>query len=668
EREEIDPLSEGVEISSEIADALRGFASREPLLQGQAVSSDGTVATVLMWIRDDVQEAVLIERFDDLLHQELERVELPRGVRVELGGIPRVRVDVVRSLRREQIVFIPVTAALFFVLLFWLFRRPAGAILPLITVGIAVISVIAVMILLGKPINIINNILPVMLFVIGISDSVHMLTRQAEEMEQGHDKREAIRRMIAHTGAACLLTSTTTAVGFASLVIADTDILKDFGWEAALGVMFAYVATLLFLPSAMSYLRPVVRAKRDDTATLDPMNQEDMAGAPFIERGTVALGRAVLDNPVLTIVVCLVVTAGFVWQASKVEIDTTLLEIYNEDHPTVATTKLMEDKLGGTLPVEVSVAYSERDHFKRPEPFAALHAFQRYAAQRDDVLHTQSMVDFHQAARAALLADQEQRGVMPETRAQIEQLHVLIEGPPDQRVGVRAFITGDFRTARVLLRVPDLGAKHMIGMGEDLRAKLGELFPAEDGYEVVITGDAYVASIALDSFIRDLLGSLLLAIVIIFGMMTVVFRSLTLGLISVVPNLTPLVLTFGYMGWAGIDLNTTTVIIFAVSLGLAVDDTIHFLARFREEEERRDSVYDALVYTFFGAGRAILLTSVLLLLGLSIVMFSSFKPSAFFGRLTGITIAGAIFGDLLLLPPILLLVYKLKGRDVSPSR
>lgn len=661
-----DPASNTVVINLEETEAMKALATQEPLLQQQLVNTQGTITTILIWLDDEIQDASDIEEVTAGIDERLAVRPLPAGVTRKDGGIPRIRVEIVESLKHEQIVFIPLTGLLYLIILLALFRRPQGALLPLGTVAVAASATVALLVLTGSAINIINNVLPTLIFIIGISDSIHMLTRQAEEIELGKSKREATISMVKHTGVACLLTSTTTAVGFISLLIADTDILKSFGWQAAAGVLFAYLATLFFIPAALSFVRPVQRLDTADGAkVISNLDEESLKHAPRLERWLLIVARRVLARPWVTIITSAVITGFFVYLSFFVIIDTKILEVYGDDHPTYQTTEMLEQNLGGILPVEVSIEHEDRDHFKQPEPYQKLRNFQTFAVAREGIIQSRSIVDFHQAARAALLQDAAQRGVMPTSREEIEQIHLLIEGPPDAKGGVRSFITNDFTNARILLRVEDFGAKKMIVEGDAMRAKLAELFPPDQGYTTYIAGDAYVASVALDSFIRDLLYSLLLAMVIIFGMMTLVFRSIKMGLISVIPNLTPLVMTFGYMGWAGITLNTTTVIIFAISLGLAVDDTIHFLTRFNEERLRRDTVHEALLYTYFGAGRAIMLTSVLLLAGLSLLLWSDFVPTTQFGLLTGLTILGAIFGDLFFLPPILLLIYR--GQDKKPT-
>jgi hypothetical protein len=643
------------DITQARADKLRGVALSEPLVANRLVSQDGDLAVVLAWLDRDIQDAKDIKRNVDEVERILGEHPLPDGFAYEIGGIPGLRANIMESLKTEQLTFLPITGLVFIIVLSWLFRRTSGVVLPMGTVVLAVLGTVALLVATDHSINIVNNVLPSLIFVIGISDSIHMLTRDAEEIEAGKSRGEAIKATIRHTGLACLLTSTTTSVGFFSLLAADTEILQDFGWEAGAGVMFAYIGTLFFIPAALSFMKPVKRRATSES---------DASQEPMLEGILVHTGEKLLRHPYIVIAGSLLFLGGFVFMATEVEIDTTLLEVYEESHPYYKTTKTLEQELGGFLPIEVSLEAQSRDRFKDPQTYAKLRALQEFSEEQPAVISTQSFVDFHQSARAALLGDPEERQKMPDSRAQVEQLHLLIAGAPDEPVGTNKFVTSDFKNARVLLRVKDVGAKQQMKLADRLEDRLAELFPDGSGVAYRLTGDAYVASVALDSFIRDLFYSLLLAIVIIFGMMTFVFRSVKIGLISMLPNTIPLVMTFGYMGWQGINLNTTTIIIFAISIGLAVDDTIHFLARFREELDRRDTVREAILASYFGAGRAILLTSVMLVLGLAVLLTSSFVPTRQFGILTGITIFGAVFADLVLLPSILYLVY---GADDGPD-
>ncbi|MBA2661784.1 MAG: MMPL family transporter [Bradymonadaceae bacterium] len=644
----------GPPVEAALAEKLAELAGGEPLIAGRLASADRQTSLVLAWIGDEVQDINVLKAVVGALKESLTLYPLPEGYTYRVSGIPALRVEIVDNLRREQLTFIPMTGFVYLLVLLFLFRRPSGVLLPLGTVAFAVTATMAIMVLTDFPINIINNILPPLIFIIGISDSIHMLTRQAEEIEHGMSPIEATRSMIRHAGGACLLTTTTTAVGFLSLISADTEILKNFGWQAGLGVMLAYAGTLFFLPAALTYMRPARRVKFSATGDRQ---------TPLLEKFLTGTGSSLLDRPWTVLTVSLLIALGFGVMGTRVNIDTTILEVFHESHPAHIATRHIEEKLGGILPVEISLEAKEFDHFKDPELVAKIYALQRFAQAKSEVLSTESFVDYHQATRAALLADPAERTRMPDSREQVEQLHLLLADAPDTQSGVGRFVTGDFRNVRVLLRVGDVGARRQLRLGDELNAELARLFGPESGVTYFLTGDAYVASAALNSFIHDLFYSLLMAIVVIFLMLTLVFRSIKLGLISLLPNSIPLIMTFGYMGIMGIDLNTSTVIIFAISLGIAVDDSIHFFARFKEEMAKTDDTREAILATYFGAGRAILLTSVMLLVGLIVLVMSDFMPTRQFAILTGITIFGAILADLFLLPVLLYLVYRREERS-----
>jgi len=637
-------------IEARLANKLRDQTMNEPLARGRLIGGEGESAVILVWLDDAIQQVSKLKAATEQVRTTLEDHPLPDGYDYRIGGVPKLRAEIVDNLNREQLTFLPLTGLIFLLILYVLFRRPSGVVLPVAVVVMAVAATIAVMVWTDSGINIVNNVLPTVIFIIGVADSIHLLARQAEAYDREGDHLEAIREMVAETGFACLMTSGTTAVGFISLLNADTAILKNFGWQAAAGVMIAHLFTLFFLPAALAYMQPIERRSTRRDARSDDL-------AP-LENAVMVLARGVLDHPYTSIAGSVALCALFGWFASWVVIDTNLLEVFHKHHPSYRTTEIIEQRFGGFLPVEVSLKSDRDGRFRDPEVYESLHRFQRAAAEQEPVLSTQSITDFLQSARAALLGDPEERDAMPENRAQIEQLYLLIAGSPDAETGPNQYVTRDFSHARVLLRVGDVGARRQLELAESLNQKLHEHFGQFDDIEYRITGDAYVASAALDSFIRDLFYSLLVAAFVIFVLMALMFRSVRIGLVSMIPNVTPLVIALGFMGLQGIDLNSTTVIIFAIGLGIAVDDTIHVLTRFREEMRDGDDVYEALLETYFGAGRAIIMTSVLLLIGLSVLMFSDFIPTRQFGILTSITIAAAIIGDLVLLPPLLYLLFR----------
>lgn len=647
-------IKQGDTVDEALAQRAREALGRAELLRGALISRDLRLAVVLVRLDPGADEISQVDEAIEGVWRWLEGHAPPEGYQVFLQGVPQMRHVIVDSLRREQMTMLPTTGLVFMLLLGFLFRRPSGVFPPLIAVGVGVAWTVGAMVLLGQHINIINNILVTLLFVVGISDGVHIITRYAEEHRRSPEEpAQALVRTIEHLGLACLLTSSTTAVGFASLVVARTELLRSFGWQAALGAMLTYLATLLILGTSLSFLRPPQRA------ALNSAGREGL-----IERLVDRLAKVVVRRAWLTVGLSLVLMAGALWVARGVKVDAYLIEAFQPDHPEVQHMRVVERDLGGFLPLEVSLKAQPEEAFRDPALFARVHQLQRFLEAQPEVLMTRSYVDLHQEMRVALLGDPAQRAVLPtpdeEGRRQIYQIQELIDAGGDA-LGFDSLMQSGFSHARVRVRIRDAGSRATLALAQRTQAEMARLFPPGGGVEARLAGGGYVAASGLDSFIRDLFASLLAAVVVIFLMMGLLFRSVRVGLITILPNVAPLVLLVGYMGLRGYDLNTTNVILFSISLGLAVNDTIHFLTRFREEVAQEPDVAIAVRRAFLGSGRAIVLTTVLLVVGMAVIFQSDFLPSRRFAELTMLTLSGALVGDLMLLPACLVLFWKPKA-------
>ncbi len=231
-------------------------------------------------------------------------------------------------------------------------------------------------------------------------------------------------------------------------------------------------------------------------------------------------------------------------------------------------------------------------------------------------------------------------------------------------------MSADGKRARIRIRLKEIGSRKTIELIREIEARLAVAFPANGPVEARLTGEAYVNAHALTTLIRDLFWSLVTASLVIFSLIAIEFRSLRAGLIAALPNLTPLVITLGYMGLRGYDMNVANVIVFTICLGLADDNTIHFLYRFREELAADGDVTAAIQRAFRGTGRAIVATSLLLAAGMAVLTVSHFVPTRRFAELTCVTILGNLLGVLLLLPACLVLAWKkpAAGHEVEAKR
>ncbi len=625
---------------------LREIVAESDLLQGTFVSRDKRFGTLVVTIDPEARQIDTLRSVVTNIETILAENPPPTGYRIRLAGLAALRLDIVNNLQADLLRSVPLAAGVLCVAILIMFRRTAGLVLSLTTVGMAVAWMMGLIVVAGEHLNIISNVLPLLMIIIGAANCIHVLCRYAEEFERHHgDRAAATRATIAHMAPACMLTYATTAIGFASLAAAQSDVLSSFGWQAAAGMGLLYVATLGVHATLMPLFRaPAVSVRRSPIAPV-----------------VAAAGYFVARHPRLVVAGSLAIIATSLWLGRNMTVDSYHVETYEADHPMMETLHVVDEHLGGVLPLEISIAGNEPGRLLDPAVYAKVAAITKFAAEQPEVLFARSYVDLHQELYARRKHDPQLREDLPADneagQRRLQKSHELLEKFAGS-LHYQAFLTEDASEARILLRLKEVGTKRTGELIDLLEAKLAELFPEQSGVVCRVTGDSYLNARRMDRFVRDLFTSLLMAAVTMFGIIALLFRSLRIGLIAGIPNLTPLFVTLGYMQLRGYDMNTSNVIVFAISLGIAVDDTIHFLARFRAEVLVDGDVAAAIRRTLQGAGRAIVVTSVLILIGLAVLSTSSFVPTQRFAELTAVTIAAALVGDLLLLPGCLALWWK----------
>lgn len=647
----VGPVVSGDTVDKSEVDALRRLVRRSRVIEGRLVSPSRRLAAVVLMLKPGLGRVQTLTPIVDDLEAHLAEAPPPPGVAARVGGLPHIRVKIVDQFREDQFRLLPLCLLVSLLILWLSFRWLAGAALPAMAVLMAVAIGMGTMGWVGEPVSILSQMVPTLIIIIGMSDSIHLISRYLETIRRRGPGRAAGREATRSMALACLLTSVTTAVGFASLVVSGTGLLQRFGVTAALGVLIAYAVTITFLPACLTWTRP--KAGR----SANPLTGR-------VEAGLAATTRVVLRHPIITAGLGFTLLGGAIYTAVGVNIDTRALEAWRPGDPLYDTTRLLERELDGILPLEVSLESDVRGRFNDPAVLNALDGLADWAEAQAGVLSTSSYADHLHEAWSAWTGDVGNLERPFETAGQVAQLASLLRGgtpnPADP------FVTLDGRRTRLHIRVADVGARATIALGERLQDEMAARFAPFPDVEAALTGDAYVGSKGLEAVTEDLLGSVGLAFVVIFGIMTLLFRSLRVGLLSVPPNVVPLVVTMAYMRLRGIDLNTTTMLIFSVSIGLAVDDTIHFLSRFREESRKHlASLDEALVGAARGAGRPIVVTSVMLVAGLLMLLTSSFVPVLRFGELISVTVAGCLLGDLLLLPALLKLGFRYRPEEAS---
>lgn len=633
-------------------EAMRDRVERIPLLNDLLISRDRRLMMVLVALDPTRRGIQNIEPSVAALEKLLRDLPLPRNTRTHLTGVPPIRVDIIRSLLTDQTVMVPCCGSLFVALSLVMFRNVPVTLLSLLAVMSSVGMTVGIMGWTGQPFNLLSNVVPPLTLIIAAANCVHIVSHFRGVLTQSDaTTRDVTRVVMSEMAVTCFLTLATTAIGFGSLLLARSTLLQTLAAQAVLGMVCNYFGLMLVLTSGLVLLGDRLRPDADLSESPGQRRTTAMIDAVYAwmhrvsERALRLLCAVIVRRSRLIIAVHLVAAAVALWWSSDMRVNSRMFETYDADHPVMQTIDLLDTQLSGMVSLELNLRAPESDDFFRPDVAAAVRRI-RSTAEKD------SRITFCRDYTQILAAfDSRITSTDPERVSDaLGRISRVIKRLDVSRV-TRDFIAQDEPAARIMMRVHDIGSAGLTELIADLDALAKKELPPD--IQSQVTGDAALHAICMGVFVHDLLVSLITASAIIFALIGILFRSFRIGLISALPNLLPLVITLAWMKLRGFELTAGNVIVFSISVGIAADDTIHFLARFNEESRSGRSPRLACVSTIRSTGRAIILTSVLIVCGLSILIFSDFVPTRRFAELTAITMVAALPGDLILLPALL---------------
>ena len=602
----------------------------DPMLGQILLGPDGKVATFRVRIEGSVQKVADLTAAVNGVLDKAQSVSLPDGFSLHPTGVPFVRVEVVEMMQSDQALYFPILAVLFGITIVLLFRRFWLGLTPLIGVLFGVIWAMGVVLSTGAVLNILSILTPTLVLVIGAADGIHMVSRYREELQVDQDRVAALGRTVRRMTLACFLTTFTTSAGFASLWIADTQVIRDFGLHCSIAVMVTFFAVVLAVPTLLAWIPTSKVGTPSDTKE---------------RRFYVWLDALVARRPlqVLTISLTLIIFAG--WLGRGVQTNSRLLEMYTPDHPTWDAIKLTEATTGGVVPVFMHLSGEPGDMLE-PDVLRKIDTLERHAQGLALTGWTASPASWighlHQVVTGT--------AGLPTSREMAAQELLLAEMSGE--LPIDRVLSADHARARILMITKDAGGRDFLVAKHELEDLAQELFEGT-GITVDVTGDGMLASDGVNKLINDLIYSLGLIFVVIAITMLALLKRPRLAFIAMIPNLVPLVFIMAALGVMGADLQTSNIISFTIAVGMAVDDTIHFIVRYREERLAGRDKSTAIARTYQGAGQAIVLTSALLVMGFAVLGTSDLTSTRDFGILASVTMTAAMLGDLLLLPAML---------------
>ena len=611
---------------------------RMPLLNDLMISQDRTLALTLISLDPTGRDIDTVRETIHALQKLLTQLGTPSGTMISVSGVPAIRVDVIRSLIHDQLIMTPVSATLFILVAVLLYRSWKVTVISLMAVIAAVGLTLGIMGWCGMTFSILSNIVPTLVMIIGAANCVHIIGRlQIVLSDENNTVEICVRRVMTEMSRTCLLTLATTAIGFGSLLMARSEMLQLLALQSAIGMACNYVCLMLVLSSGLTLTAHHLRPAGPQKSGSEPILPQS--------RPWEQLGIFVCSNAKGIVAVHLLAAGAAVAVALNMQVNSFMLETYEPSHPVVQVTRTLDDKMSGLITLEVQLQADHLDRWFSADLATGCRRIREQLRQDDRITFTRDYVELLSALDERVLSDNSQV-----TEAGIQQVQRLLPRIKRQEI-LSSFIAADQPKARIMLRVRDIGSSGLKQLFVRVNEILERELPDDIGFQ--LTGDAWLHTVCMDQFVRDLFYSLLAASGIIFVLIGLLFRSARIGLISAVPNLFPLTMTLGYMYLRNYELTAGNVIVFAISLGIAVDDTIHFLARYREEAVPHCDASTAITGALRSSGRAIVLTSFLVVSGLSVLVFSEFLPTRRFAELTAITMLAALPGDLLLLPALL---------------
>ncbi len=557
----------------------------------------------------------------------------------------------------EPYVLGSICMAVVAVLLFFFFRSPIGVVGPMAVVMLSTMACIAVVALFGWELNNMFIMIPTLITAVGVADSVHIISEfRALEAELG-DRREALVRTMYLVGPPCLLTSLTTAAGFGAMAIAPIKAIGEFGVYSAIGVLtaFALSTSLLIVFFSFGRRRPVgetsesvrIRAKGGVRmmAFLDAISGFDLR-----HHHAILVGSAILF---------VVSVAGTL----RLQVDSNFLNDFGSHHPMYKTTRLIDDVMGGMMSIVYVFDTGESEGVKDPEVLRQIESVARVATGDGELVKkSYAITDIVRDINQTFHEGDAAHHVLPETRDLVGQYLLLYEMSGGEEA--EEYLSGDFSRANLELRCRVVESSMIAGIADKVAA-YRESLPDERA-TVQLTGVGALWIRLMDYITESQIRGFMLAFVAISVMMCAVFRSVKIGMIAMLPNLAPVFLTLGGMGWAGVTLDYVRMLIAPVAIGIAVDDTIHHVTRFRYEFLQSGSYEKALRASMRDVGRALLITSMVLVLGFLVFTASELEVQRTFGVLLASTIVTALLADFFLMPA-LMLTLKPFGKEKTDS-
>lgn len=625
-------------------------AFRERLLSnrfyaGKLVSPDETATGIAILFDSLTDEEFIEQDIDGQIRAVVARYEGPEEFAIT--GIQTLKVNSARMMEEDLQRFLPISLVVVIFVLGWAFRTVRGIVLPLLAVLVGVVWTTGLMVLTEEAINLGTLVLPPLLMAIGIAYAIHVVSRYYQELAPGRDRVAVAEATMVHVRLPIFIAALTTLIGFASLILSEIPAIRDFGIFAVFGIAAIFLVSITLIP-ALLVLLPEARRGRSNYHRNDWVTAvlQRMALLAIRRRRTVLL---------VAFLVCVVSAFGL----HRIRVETDYIQFLDPDTPIRMENTRISERLGGTQPIYIVIDGEGEGAIGRLSVLAAIKDLQDFMAEIPKVDGSLSIVDYVTIMREILNPDVA-RG-LPDTQAEVNQLLLFVDSKE-----LAPILTKDMSRANVIVGTRLSGSAEVsefVARVEDFAHRR-----FQRGVEVHVTGTMVLLNRSADALARGQLYGLLQVLGVLLLLMSTLFLSLRAGILSLVPNILPVFVLMALMGFTGITLNISTSMIAVIAIGIAIDDTIHYLSEFNRQTRETGSEEQAIVRAGRSVGLAMVVTSVALTAGFLVVCVSNFLPIRHFGILASATMVVALVFDLLVTPALVMTAHIVTVWDLLYTR
>ncbi|KIX21084.1 transporter [Flavobacterium sp. 316] len=577
----------------------------------------------------------------------IETFEKASGIDLKISGMPYIRTLNSQSIIDEIGLFVGAALLITSLLFFFFFRSFRATLISMLIVIIGVMWSFGTLGLLNYEITVLTAIIPPLIIVIGIPNCIFLINKYQQEIKKHGNKAKSLQRVISKVGNATLMTNLTTAAGFATFIITDSELLKEFGIVASLNILFLFFLCLIIIPIIYSYM-PLPKEKH--LAHL---------GKNYINSFVKWIENTIRKHPIAIYISAIALLVFGIIGIYQIKISGSIIEDMPKKAGFFQDIVFYEKEFDGVMPLEIMIDTKKPKRALKSATLKRINELQETIEEIPELSKPVSVVNLVKYAKQSFYNGNPEYYELPTKQ---EETFILSYIKNSTKKGnenmLKSYVDSTGQYARVTTFMRDIGTDKMKKIEDRLQEKINTLFPSEQ-YTVTMTGKAYVFEKGTHYLVKNLVLSLLFAIFLISLLMAYLFRSFKMIIISLLPNILPLIITAGVMGFFGIPIKPSTILVFSIAFGISVDDTIHFLAKYRQELKANNwKIKKSVFNTVKEAGISMFYTSVVLFFGFSVFTLSSFGGTVALGSLVAATLLFAMLANLILLPALLLTLEK----------